>query len=208
MKYLFLFFTMAAGLFLIACSQGDGAQDGASQPASTRASTKPALERPTPTPEPVCDPGYVPAGPNSCCPADSPTPAWGDSCVSESQAGWAVDTVTHWFFDLAGLVPTEADLAMNQDVCTAKPDMTDRYWLVRCTDSGGEYLVHHDNGDVSAANDVAKEWVTYMTLVGLIRSQTASRTYQQWRLENDIRDLQREIDRLENCLQFGINCPP
>lgn len=207
MKYLLFIIVAAAAVILIACSQGNGAQDNARESGNTSAPEESSASRPTPTPEPVCEPGYVPAGPNSCCPADSPTPAWGDSCVSESQAGWAVDTVTHWFFDLAGLVPTEADLAINQDVCAAKPHTTDRYWLVRCTDSGGEYVVNHDTGDVSAANDVAEEWVTYMTLVGLVRSQAGTRSYEQWRLERDLYDLQSDIRQLENYLRFGITCP-
>lgn len=214
MKYL-LFIIVAAAVILIACSQGDRDQDSTRALGNTSAPAEPKPNQPTPTPETVCDPGYVPGGRDLCCPADYPTLAWGDSCVGESQASWAIDSVTHWFFGLAGLAPTDVDLDANRDTCTANPHSTDRYWLLRCVDTGGEYLVHHDTGDVSPANDLAQEWVTYMTLVGLIRSQAATRSYEEWRLERDLYDLQSdisrlqgEIQRLESCLQFDIGCPP
>ncbi len=162
MKYLLFVIVAAAAVILIACSQGGGPDDSAGEFGNTSASAEPSANRPTPTPEPVCDPGYVPVGSNSCCPADSPTLAWGDSCVSESHASWAIDSVTYWFFGLAGLTATDVNLAANRDTCTAKPHSTERYWLVRCADTGGEYLVNHDNADVQSANEAAQTAVDFM----------------------------------------------
>lgn len=117
------------------------------------------MEQPAPSPA-VEEPTPLPPAP---CPSEAPVLVWGEVCLPDNYGEyptWAVDQVTLWFFGLMGLVPSALDVAINREVCSAAPDVP-RYWRVKCTDTGGEYLVAHDGTlDVEPANDVAVALVT------------------------------------------------
>lgn len=117
---------------------------------------EPAPPTEQPPPSPAVQQATPP--PPAPCPSEAPVLVWGQVCLPENYGEypvWAVDQVTFWFFALMGLVPSALDVAINRQVCSAGPDVP-RYWRVKCTDTGAEYLVAHDGTlDVQPANDVA-----------------------------------------------------
>lgn len=135
---------------------------------------------PTPTPSPteapaaaatsppVAQPTVVepPAPPPSACEAGLIL-VWGSVCLPQGYGDyptWAVDQVSNWFFGLVGLTPTAEDIAANSQNCSAAPDAP-RYWRVTCADTGGEYLVNHDDGSVSTANAAADAAVLWWIIL-------------------------------------------
>ncbi len=122
---------------------------------------------PAPQPTPATEPTPKPV------PTPTPTPSLTHT------PSWAVDQVTFWFFAFAGFTPTEDNLAVNREVCSATPHIVFGYWNVTCANTGGIYLVDDIYGNVSPENAAAK------ALVPTLASAAAIQLAWEWMKSED-----------------------